>query len=47
MSKEGLLKQARQAVIEGDEEAAEAVAHKVIAEGINPVEISLKDCRRQ
>jgi trimethylamine corrinoid protein len=34
-----LLKQARQAVIEGDEEAAEAMARKVIAEGINPVEI--------
>jgi len=39
MSKEDLLKQARQAVIEGDEEAAEAVAKKVIAEGINPVDI--------
>jgi trimethylamine corrinoid protein len=39
MSKEDLLKQARQAVIEGDEEAAEAMARKVIAEGINPVEI--------
>jgi len=39
MSKEDLLKQARQAVIEGDEEAAQAVAKKVIAEGINPVEI--------
>jgi len=39
MSKEDLLKQARQAVMEGDEEAAEAMAHKVIAEGINPVEI--------
>ena len=39
MSKEGLLKQARQPVIEGDEEAAEAIAKKVIAEGINPVEI--------
>jgi trimethylamine corrinoid protein len=39
MSKEDLLKQARQAVIEGDEEVAEAVAKKVIAEGINPVEI--------
>jgi trimethylamine corrinoid protein len=39
MSKEDLLKQARQAVIDGDEEAAEAMAHKVIAEGINPVEI--------
>jgi trimethylamine corrinoid protein len=39
MSKEGLLKEAKQAVMEGDEEAAEAMAHKVIAEGINPVEI--------
>ena len=39
MSKEDLLKQARQAVIEGDEEAAVAMAKKVIAEGINPVEI--------
>ena len=39
MSKEDLLKEARQAVIEGDEEAAEAMARKVIAEGINPVEI--------
>ena len=39
MSKEDLLKEARQAVMEGDEEAAEAMAHKVIAEGINPVEI--------
>jgi trimethylamine corrinoid protein len=39
MSKEDLLKQARQAVIDGDEEAAEAIARKVIAEGINPVEI--------
>lgn len=39
MSKEDLVKQAMQAVIDGDEEAAEAVANKVIAEGINPVEI--------
>ncbi|WP_413847568.1 B12-binding domain-containing protein, partial [Desulfobacula sp.] len=39
MSKESLIKQARQAVIDGDEEAAEAVAKMVIAEGINPVEI--------
>lgn len=39
MSKEDLLKEARQAVLEGDEEAAEAVAKKVIAEGVNPVEI--------
>ncbi len=39
MSKEDLLKQAKQAIMEGDEEAAEAMAYKVIAEGINPVEI--------
>ena len=39
MSKEDLLKAARQAVVEGDEEAAEAMANKVIEEGINPVEI--------
>jgi trimethylamine corrinoid protein len=39
MSKEDLLKQAKQAVMEGDEEAAEAMANRVIAEGINPVEI--------
>ena len=39
MSKEDLLKEAKKAVFEGDEEAAEAMAHKVIAEGINPVEI--------
>ena len=39
MSKEDLLKAARLAVMEGDEEAAEAMARKVIAEGINPVEI--------
>jgi trimethylamine corrinoid protein len=39
MSKEDLLKEAKKAVLEGDEEAAEAMAHKVIAEGINPVEI--------
>ena len=39
MSKEDLLKEAKQAVMEGDEEAAEAMANKVIAEGINPVEI--------
>lgn len=39
MSKEDLLKQAKQAVLEGDEEAAAAMANKVIAEGINPVEI--------
>lgn len=39
MSKEDLLKQAKQAIMEGDEEAAETMANKVIAEGINPVEI--------
>jgi trimethylamine corrinoid protein len=39
MSKEDLMKQARQAVMDGDEEAAEAMAKKVIAEGVNPVEI--------
>jgi trimethylamine corrinoid protein len=39
MSKEDLLKEAKRAVFEGDEEAAEAMAKKVIAEGINPVEI--------
>jgi trimethylamine corrinoid protein len=39
MSKEDLIKEAKQAVIDGDEEAAEAMANKVIAEGINPVEI--------
>ena len=39
MSKEDLVKQAMQAVIDGDEDAAIAVANKVIAEGINPVEI--------
>lgn len=39
MSKEKLVKQAMQAVIDGDEEAAEEIARKVIEEGINPVEI--------
>ncbi len=39
MSKEDLLKQAKQAVIDGDEEAAEAMAKQVIAEGINAVDI--------
>lgn len=39
MSKEDLLKLAKQAVISGDEEAAAAMANKVIEEGINPVEI--------
>ena len=39
MSKEELVNQAVQAVIDGDEEAAMKMAHQVIAEGINPVEI--------
>jgi trimethylamine corrinoid protein len=39
MSKEDLMKMARQAVLDGDEEAAVAMANKVIAEGIDPVEI--------
>lgn len=39
MSKEALVKQAKQAVLDGDEDVAAEVAHKVIAEGINPVEI--------
>ncbi len=39
MSKEDLIKQAIQAVLDGDEEAAADVANKVVAEGINPVEI--------
>lgn len=39
MNKERLFEQAKQAVIDGDEEAAAAIAQKVIDEGINPVEI--------
>lgn len=39
MSKEALIKEAKQAVIDGDEEAAVAMAKKVIEQGINPVEI--------
>jgi trimethylamine corrinoid protein len=39
MSKEELVNQAKQAVIDGDEEAAAEMANQVIAEGINPVEI--------
>ena len=39
MSKQDLLKEAMRAVMEGDEEAAVAMANKVIAEGINPAEI--------
>jgi trimethylamine corrinoid protein len=39
MSKEDLIKAAIEAVIKGDEEAAVGVANKVIAEGLNPIEI--------
>ncbi|HEA65545.1 hypothetical protein LCGC14_2262640 [marine sediment metagenome] len=39
MSKEELVKQGMQAVLDGDEEAAMEVANQVIKEGINPVEI--------
>jgi trimethylamine corrinoid protein len=39
MSKEELVKQAKQAVLNGDEDAAADVANKVIAEGVNPIEI--------
>ncbi|MFQ5483753.1 MAG: B12-binding domain-containing protein [Desulfobacterales bacterium] len=39
MSKEELVKQGMQAVLDGDEEAAAKMANQVIAEGINPVEI--------
>jgi trimethylamine corrinoid protein len=39
MSREDLIKAAIEAVIKGDEEAAVGVANKVIAEGLNPLEI--------
>ena len=39
MSKENILKRAMEAVIDGDEDAAVAVAKQAIAEGINPVEV--------
>lgn len=39
MSKESILKRAIEAVIEGDEDAAVAVAKQAIAEGIDPVEV--------
>ena len=39
MSKADLIKQARQAVVDGDEDAAVVVANKVIEEGVNPIEI--------
>jgi trimethylamine corrinoid protein len=39
VSKEELVKQAIQSVMDGDEDAAMDVANKVVAEGINPIEI--------
>jgi trimethylamine corrinoid protein len=39
MSLEEILKEAEQAVFEGDEEAAAKVAEKVINEGLNPIDI--------
>lgn len=39
MGKEELIERAKKAVLEGDEEKAEAVAEDVIKEGVNPVEI--------
>ena len=39
MSMEDLIKAAVEAVLKGDEEAAVDVANKVIAEGLNPIEI--------
>jgi trimethylamine corrinoid protein len=42
MSKEDLVKKAKQAVLEGDEELAVEVANQVVAEGINPVDIIME-----
>ena len=39
MSREDLIKAAVEAVIKGDEEAAVGVANKVVAEGLDPIEI--------
>ena len=39
MSKETLIKQATQAILNGDEDAALEVAHRAIEEGINPLKI--------
>lgn len=39
MSKEAILIEAEQAIFDGDEEAALAVAKKVISEGLNPIDI--------
>lgn len=42
MSKEEILGKAAQAVIDGDEDAAIAIAKKAIAEGVNPVDVIAK-----
>ncbi len=39
MSKEELLKQAAQSVVDADREAAVAIAEKAVAEGVDPVEM--------
>jgi trimethylamine corrinoid protein len=39
MSRDDLIKAAIKAVVEGDDEAAVEVANKVIAEGLNPIDI--------
>jgi trimethylamine corrinoid protein len=39
MSRDDLIKAAIKAVVDGDDEAAIGVANKVIAEGLNPIEI--------
>lgn len=39
MSKEDLLKKSKQALLDGDEDMAAAVANQVLAEGISPLEI--------
>ena len=39
MSKEDLINAALKAVVEGDDDAAEDVANKVIAEGLDPLEM--------
>ena len=42
MSKEDLVRKAKQAVLEGDEELAVEVAKQVVVEGINPVNIIME-----
>ena len=39
MTREELMKQAEQAIFDGDEEAAAAIANQTIAEGINPLDV--------